>query len=314
MKSLAGPRSSEDAALPLLDFSDRLSPIIVRDLRRALRESVFTRGFLGLQVLAFLAVLLDWTVSEMLKELGGAGAFPGMFTMLTVFVFQLALPISFFNALQAELAGRNIELLHTSRLSPWQIVRGKFFVASAICGLMLVSLLPYYLFRYFIGGVELTAMFASLLDLIFHNAVMNAIVIGASVFTGPAVRVLIILYLVFASSIFFSGVLTGSPYGLLPAFDDIVVRAVTFAIFIILSLQLGKSKLNHPGSVKNSIGATLTLLLIFLALIYQLTTPLRGGPGTALSPIALTIILACALALDRGTGINKRWWLSHRQS
>ncbi|MEQ1841100.1 MAG: hypothetical protein ABL994_11865, partial [Verrucomicrobiales bacterium] len=143
MNPIAGPRSSIDAALSVSDFPDRLSPIFVRDVRRALREKFFAGGFLALQVFTLLAALLEWVISVMLRAPGGAAFFPGTLDLLTTFVFQLLLPLSFFNSLQGELIGRNVELLLTSRLPAWQIVRGKFFAASALCGLLLISLLPY---------------------------------------------------------------------------------------------------------------------------------------------------------------------------
>ncbi len=307
MNSLAGPLSSIKAGLSVSEFPDQLSPILVRELRRALRGKNFAGGFLALQIFSLLAALLEWTISVMLKELGGAVVFPGLFNFLTTLVFQLLLPLAFFNSLQAELGGRNVELLLTSRLSPWQIVRGKWFAASTLGGLFLVSLLPYFLVRYFLGGVELLALLSSLLDLFLHNALMNAIVIGASAFSGPAVRVLVILYLMAASSIFMNRVSAGFPFGGISSFHEIAVGTATLGLFTILSLQLGKSKLNPQGNPDSPVGSVMTVVLILLALVQQWAARVWGGPGPVPSPVALTIILVCALALDRRTTFNKRW-------
>jgi len=313
MNPIAGPRSSIDAALSVSDFPDRLSPIFVRDVRRALREKFFAGGFLALQLFTLLAALLEWMISVMLSDLGGAAFFPGALDLLTTFVFQLLLPLSFFNSLQGELIGRNVELLLTSRLSAWQIVRGKFFAASALCGLLLISLLPYYLVRYFLGGVELHALLTSLLVLFVHNAIMNAIFIGASAYTGPAVRVLIILFLIFASSILINNTSMSAFFGSgisLPPPAAVGLIGLSIALFIFLSLHLGKSKMSGRGSTS---GRVLFFILMLFAMINQQAAPLWGGPVALMGPAALMIILACMLALDRGTGINKRWWFPSPQ-
>lgn len=309
MNPAAGSRSSLDVALSVSEFPDRLSPVFVRDVRRFLKEKFFAIGFLTLHVLAFLAALLEWTISMMLRELGGAATFPGTLTLLTTLVFQLLLPLSFFHSLQGELNGRNMELLLTSRLSAWQVVRGKFFTASALCGLLLASLLPYFLVRYFLGGIELPALCAALVVLLLHNALMNAIIIGASAFTGSVSRVLIILFLIFASSCLINNpsmtVLSGGGASL-SLFVALGASGLSIALFIFLSLHLGKSKLDDQSEWGGSSARVLFFILMALAAINQLTAPLWGGPAWLTGPTALLIILAGVLALDRGTGINKR--------
>lgn len=316
MKPVAGPRFPLDVALSVSDFPDRLSPVFVRDVRRALREKVFAGGFLSLHVLAFLAALLEWTISMMLGDLGGATTFPGTLTLLSTFVFQLLLPLSFFNSIQGELNGRNVELLITSSLTAWQIVRGKFFTASALCALLLVSLLPYYLVRYFLGGMELPALFAALFVLFFHNALMNAIIIGASAFIGSVSRVLVILFLIFASSCLINNPSMTVLFGrgaFLPLLVAFGSSGLSIALFIFLSLNLGRSKLVDPGNRGGSSPRVVFFLLMALAVITELSSPLWGGPDLLTGPAALLITLVGVLALDRGTGINKRLEFHHSQ-
>ncbi|MEQ1843799.1 MAG: hypothetical protein ABL994_25630, partial [Verrucomicrobiales bacterium] len=96
----------------------------------------------------------------------------------------------------------------------------------------------------------------------------------------------------------------------LPPLVTVGLIGLSIALFIFLSLHLGKSKLSGRGS---AFGRVLFFILRLVALINQQAAPLWGGPVALMGPSALIIILTCVLALDRGTGINKRWWFPSPQ-
>ena len=301
MSSLAGSRHPVDVSLSVSEFPDWLSPIFVRDLRQGLRARFFVWGFLVLQSIAMLAALVEWAVMELLGTSGIGPLFSGAFAGITSIVFSLLLPLSLFDALQPELGrGRNVELLLTSQLSRWQIVRGKLLVASALSTLMLTSLLPYFLIRYFLGGVELTTLFGTMFSLLFSNMAMNAIIIGASAFSSYVWRLFIILLLVlfynFSSGSYAirSAIMGGSPGN---AALDLAGRGLITALCIILSLQLGRSKLKLDS---NSIDPpTTALIFIFMFLTLLIHTLALSLGGTTVSLVTLAILIALALLIDR---------------
>ncbi|HQW29308.1 MAG: hypothetical protein KA152_01120 [Verrucomicrobiales bacterium] len=301
MSSLAGSRHPVDVSLSVSEFPDWLSPIFVRDLRQGLRARFFVWGFLVLQSIAMLAALVEWAVMELLGTSGIGPLFSGAFAGITSIVFGLLLPLSLFDALQPELGrGRNVELLLTSQLSRWQIVRGKLLVASTLSTLLLTSLLPYFLIRYFLGGVELTTLFGTMFSLLFSNMAMNAIIIGASAFSSYVWRLFIILLLVlfynFSSGSYAirSAIMGGSPAN---AALDLAGRGLITALCIILSLQLGRSKLKLDS---NSIDPpTTALIFIFMFLTLLIHTLALSLGGTTVSLVTLAILIALALLIDR---------------
>ncbi len=301
MSSLAGSRHPVDVSLSVSEFPDWLSPIFVRDLRQGLRARFFVWGFLVLQSIAMLAALVEWAVMELLGTSGIGPLFSGAFAGITSIVFGLLLPLSLFDALQPELGrGRNVELLLTSQLSRWQIVRGKLLVASTLSTLLLTSLLPYFLIRYFLGGVELTTLFGTMFSLLFSNMAMNAIIIGASAFSSYVWRLFIILLLVlfynFSSGSYAirSAIMGGSPGN---AALDLAGRGLITALCIILSLQLGRSKLKLDS---NSIDPpTTALIFIFMFLTLLIHTLALSLGGTTVSLVTLAILIALALLIDR---------------
>ena len=301
MSSLAGSRHPVDVSLSVSEFPDWLSPIFVRDLRQGLRARFFVWGFLVLQSIAMLAALVEWAVMDLLGTSGIGPLFSGAFAGITSIVFGLLLPLSLFDALQPELGrGRNVELLLTSQLSRWQIVRGKLLVASTLSTLLLTSLLPYFLIRYFLGGVELTTLFGTMFSLLFSNMAMNAIIIGASAFSSYVWRLFIILLLVlfynFSSGSYAirSAIMGGSPAN---AALDLAGRGLITALCIILSLQLGRSKLKLDS---NSIDPpTTALIFIFMFLTLLIHTLALSLGGTTVSLVTLAILIALALLIDR---------------
>jgi|GEM_PF-495557 len=301
MSSLAGSRHPVDVSLSVSEFPDWLSPIFVQDLRQGLRARFFVWGFLVLQSIAMLAALVEWAVMELLGTSGIGPLFSGAFAGITSIVFGLLLPLSLFDALQPELGrGRNVELLLTSQLSRWQIVRGKLLVASTLSTLLLTSLLPYFLIRYFLGGVELTTLFGTMFSLLFSNMAMNAIIIGASAFSSYVWRLFIILLLVlfynFSSGSYAirSAIMGGSPAN---AALDLAGRGLITALCIILSLQLGRSKLKLDSNSIDPLTTALIFIFMFLTLLIH-TLALSLG-GTTVSLVTLAILIALALLIDR---------------
>lgn len=307
MSFTAGSRSAIDVPLPVSEFPDWLSPIFVRDLRQGLRARFFIWGFALLQSLALLAALLEWAVAELLGGTGTGSLFSGAFGAVTSIIFGFLMPFSLFNSLQPELgSGRNVELLLTSQLSRWQIVSGKLLVASTLSTLMLISLLPYFLIRYFLGGVELLDLVVSMIGLLLSNAAMNAIVIGASAFSGHVVRLVIIFLLVVSYGIakgsyaFRSAITGGMPGDAALGFAGTTLITL---LWIVLSLQLGRSKLKLYSNAADPPTTALTFIFMFLALFVQSLALALGGAAVSLGVVS--ILITIALLIDRSPRLKK---------
>jgi hypothetical protein len=299
MSDQTGSRAGLDVVLPVSDFPDWLNPVFVRDLRQGLRSSFFIWAFVSLQAVAILTALMEWAMAQFFGGSGGP-LLAGASTMVTSLIFSFFLPLSLFHSLQPELGrGRNAELLLTSRLSRWQIVRGKLLVATTLSALLLVSLLPYFLIRYFLGRVEPVGLMLEMMNLLIANAVMNAIVIGASAFSSHLVRFGLIFFLM----VFHSGTAAayimrrnfsgGVPGGFLP--DDFAGQVLAAALYILLCLQLGRARLQ---SIRQVVDPVATIL------VFALLAPIAHGilvasAGPLFAILFLCLMIAVALLLDR---------------
>lgn len=306
MSRPAGSGDGLELLLPVSEFPDGLNPIFVRDLRQGLRDSFLVWAFILLQSLALVMAMAEWAIVELFGGRGGGSIFANAFPIVTALVFSLFLPFSLFNTLQPELGrGRNAELLLTSRLTRWQVVRGKLLVATTLSSLLLISLFPYFLIRYFLGGVEPIELFAVMGGLLIANTVMNAIVIGASAFGTHLVRFALIFLLMSFHSMtaaaysMRSGLmgLRGTSFSL----DILVGQSLVAGLFVVLSLQLGRAKLQP---VAHGIPPTaLVLLFLFLTPVAHGIIVATGGSTFAI--LFLCLALAGALVLNRDQHVKK---------
>ncbi len=297
-----------EGSTALTEFPDRLSPVFVRDLRQGLRANYFVWIFIVLQLLSLIATLVELAVLQVIGSAAQGPFLSGFFTFILSVTFGFVLPTSLFGSLQSELGqGRNIELLLTSSLTRWQLVRGKLLVACCLSGLLLGSLLPYFLIRYFLGSLELVPGLAIVAMILLINATMSAIVIGASGYTNYVGRCIVILFLsAFPISLLLnatSTVLTGNATGW-TSFLQISIALIAALLFIGFGLQLGRAKVRLFEKPIDPPSAAVIFVLAFF-------TPIMVGVATFYrSSTAALVILLCLLwlvfSIDRGGSRKKR--------
>ena len=283
------------------DFSDRFSPIFVRDLRRGLRSDFFVWTFVITHAVALIASLAEWSITQFLGTTGMGSALSFLFLGTIWFVFTLILPLSMFNALTPEVGNtRNIELLLTSNLKRWQIVRGKLYVELALSSLLLFSLLPYVLIRYFLGGVELYATLGIIVGVLVGNAVYSAIVIGASGFQSTAGRVFLIIALGVVSMMLFSSVSLAGVTGMTASGIFLFFTSVlTIAIIIVFSLQIGRARLKVAENPIDPPSSALVFIVIFLLPMVNGIVAVTTGPIGSAILLGLVLILGILMDSER---------------
>jgi hypothetical protein len=117
------------------------------------------------------------------------------------------MPLAGLMLMKPEQDDGNHELLQMTKLNRWAIVRGKYFVLWAVSSLSLISLLPYVVVRYFLGGVELWQEMFCTLSVIGFAGVVCAGAIGASAYKSIAKRIFV--FFLFLGSFSASSVIVG---------------------------------------------------------------------------------------------------------
>ena len=170
-----------------------------KELRQSLRRGSFVYPFLGIQFLAVCAMAAEFQMGHAAVSSEYEGMLnlwllwnSGPFWMVVSAICLFLMPLSGVILMGQELEEGNHELLLLTKLDRWKIVFGKFITLWGLCALTFVSLLPYVVVRYMVGGIEWWHEAACATTILGGSAMISAGAIGASAFQGmggrPAVR------------------------------------------------------------------------------------------------------------------------------
>ncbi len=160
------------------DFPTWLPPMLVKELRQGLR----TRGFVGglIAVQAVLALVFVFSFATEAVSGGGKTASDVFFWIITGSVLLVAPPLRALGALGPEIDQRTMDLLLLTRLDARRIVWGKWASMQAQTLLLLATLMPYAVVRYFFGSVDLVNDFGVMASMLVGGAVLSAVGLWAS--------------------------------------------------------------------------------------------------------------------------------------
>jgi ABC-type transport system involved in multi-copper enzyme maturation permease subunit len=177
------------------DLPDRFDPMTVKELRQSLRRGSFVYPFLAIQAFAVIATMAEFSKGQASSSSEWVGVLnPGMladagpFWIVVSAICMLLMPMGGVILMGQELEEGNHELLLLTKLNRWRVVIGKFVTLWGLCVLTFVSLLPYVVVRYLIGGVEWVHEAACAGTTLGGSAILCAGAIGASAFTRTVAR------------------------------------------------------------------------------------------------------------------------------
>lgn len=165
------------------DFSDRLSPMLVKELRQGLRTRSFIAVFLTLQI--FLGVILLSAGTTSSSDHAGTTISNIIFIFFSIAVLVIQ-PMRGIGALSSEIKGNTIDMMVLTRLSAWRIVTGKWSAIVSQSGLILITIIPYLILRYFFGGMNLIGEMVVLFLIFLTSTALTAITVGLSA-TGSVI-------------------------------------------------------------------------------------------------------------------------------
>ncbi len=199
-----------------MDFSDRLSPMLVKELRQGMRGVGFVILFIALQALLVL-VMIGFSSADSYGNSGESlsGTLIGFFS-IAVLLIQ---PLRGITALSSEIKGKTIDLMVLTKLSAWRIVFGKWVSLVSQSALIFATLLPYMIMRYFFGGMQLFSEISLLFCIFFASATLTAATVGFSAVSSIVLRgIVCVIGGIFILQFSFAGaILSGS--GMLDIFD-----------------------------------------------------------------------------------------------
>jgi len=276
----APPARAASAAL-LTDFSDRLSPILVKELRQGLRQPTFVIAFLCLQVLLCIVVVISVVSAPVgsQESLRVGETVSGFFFVLLAIAIVIVQPLRGLGALAIEIKADTLDLLLLTRLNSWRITFGKWLALVSQSALLVVAVFPYLILRYYLGGMQLFAELLALFTMFIMSASLTGIAVGFSATTSLVIRGLVALALVF-SLITLPNIIRvslmrggrGSPFTItLSTASEISMYAAMVLLMLFLGyyfLEMGATQISPPAenrsTCKRLVGLASLGLLVWL--------------------------------------------------
>ncbi len=271
----------------LRDFSDRLSPMLVKELRQGLRAKSFVAVFLILQGILALLML---TFIAATRDPGDAGVAVSrivfLFYGLALIVIQ---PMRGIGALHREIDANTLELMVLTRLSAWRIVLGKWVSIVAQSALLFAAVLPYLVLRYWFGEMNLFGELHLLAFILLVSAALTATVIGISAIPSVLIRGLLPLLGLASGIIFIPAFVFDRDFLELIeifALQDSEGRWVVFSLvagftyFSWLALGIGASMIAPAAENHSTVRRIVTLALLFVFLGIRAAIPALSAGAT----------------------------------
>ena len=252
------------------DASDRLSPIIVKELRQGVRGHVFTGAFL-LQMLLLLGIGTLGLLFD--TSAGSREVFTFFFWAFVTLPLVIILPLGAGVSISGELAANTLEPVLLTRLTPWRLVAGKWAATASQAVVLGIATLPFVLVRYYLGSVEIVA------DLAFLGAYVGCSLLLASVAVALSPARLSALF----------------------RWALMVALGLTLAISYLVTLAnatYGRVFLAHSTRSLSLLGFLAVVALSILAALEA--AALQIGPPALARPLRLRLLALLALAVGGG--------------
>ncbi len=254
----------------LTDFPDRLSPMLVKELRQGMRTRSFTSAFILLQALLLFSTFIAYAAPA------AGPALEGFFWFFLALVLSFIQPLRGINSLNQESRLNTLELMLLTRLDALRIVTGKWASIVGQSALIAVAVLPYVVLRYFLGGIDLLHDLAYLAILLSISAVLTALTVGLSAFPSFILRGLLFAFAAFSASSTIGGIMatlrlsSGSAFGMTLSAGGNIATVVgiifTGAFITYYLLDLGAARIAPPSAnhaTRKRLLSTAVILLLF---------------------------------------------------
>lgn len=291
--------------------TDRLNPVLLKELRQALRGRVFAFTFPGtvaVGVALAITVLVDGGPRMLAGEQASVGPLVLMPVLAVLGVALLGLvPFSAFQSMAGEWDESTHDLLVLSHLSPARIVLGKLLTAGVEAALYVCAFLPLLLFTFLLSGVDVRDVL--LVTALLYATSMSMCCVAMSLAGLSRLRFWRVILLAALAGLGFLVLIggyelteqlvrRGGGFGVASAdyfsLLAVLVLGVGALAFAFASTRIAHGEDDRSGPVR----ATLTAVLVAVLVVTHLVTGGRDEVGVASVVGVLTAIFAIGFVTE----------------
>jgi hypothetical protein len=188
------------------DASDRISPIVVKEVRQIVRGREFNYSF-ALTLVAALIVAAFGAGDALNEASAGGSRIFGILTVCLALLGFVVVPLGAFNALRFERLEQTLDLITLTALSPRRIVLGKL-AAQAVKLVTFFSLMaPFVATSFLLGGIDFVSVLLTLAIVFMWSLwVCAAALMLSTLFRFKAMGGALVAVVVFVVLVLFGGV------------------------------------------------------------------------------------------------------------
>ncbi|MCC5844121.1 MAG: hypothetical protein JJU05_07710 [Verrucomicrobia bacterium] len=259
-------------------LSDRIHPMVIKELRQGLKSRGFAVSLQGLQLLLLLSMLIYAMNLPHPSNPGGGDPesantfYWGFIALVLLGVFPVRASV----AVSSERSEDNLDLLQLTHMRSTGILTGKWLSLALQTLLIVSTLLPYLVARYFFGNLNLAFDLQLLLMITVVSLALSAGAAGLSAIPGKWSRHLIQWPL--AGILGLLGSVLLEELGPSTWFDTATITLILFfsLAFLFFSLhfggtQIGTGQVNH-ALPKRLTALSLPVVLSLTAMIHRMDT------------------------------------------
>ncbi|WP_309397739.1 ABC transporter permease [Cerasicoccus maritimus] len=159
------------------EFSDFFNPILLRELKRAVRSRFFVGAFVLVQLAMILFVTFGMATATTTGQVQSISAI--FWVIIGIYVVVLN-PLMGFNAIAQEYRDGRHELLVITQLNTNHILLGKLFALNIQGWLTVLSLAPYLTVRYFAGAINPIQELLTVAGILYASIIATTLTVSSS--------------------------------------------------------------------------------------------------------------------------------------
>jgi hypothetical protein len=285
--------------------SERLNPILVKEVRQSLKSRQFEISF-GLTLIAAVGwtlLYMSFAVPRIYYMSGGGPELLNGYAIILLVPLLIVIPFSAFRSLTTEIEESTFELLSITSLSAKEIVTGKMATAALQILLYVSALTPCIVLTYMLRGVSLISILLLLGATIAYSIMLvsGALMVATVSRTragqsGMSVLLLLVLVISFFSSMVS---IVNDPVGelfgnVLPQHIFIIVFAVVTVLFAAFALLMQTAAAaidlaseNKSTPIRKRLLILLSVLLFWMSLLFFASRERLQRDGTEVAIVIL---------------------------